>query len=288
MGAIEDFSSDAIGIERRGGVGTLWLDRPEKRNAMNPALWNGVVAGLDALEADGETRVIILAGRGAAFCVGLDLAMLGVSSGGAGGAGGEANMANTLSGASANLAQLARTQEIQRSITRIAGCGVPVIAAIHGWCIGGGVDIATACDIRLASQDATFSIRETKIGITADIGTLQRLPKVVAAGHVAELAYTGKDIDAARAEKIGLVNDVYADFDATYQAAMDMALEIAANSPLAVKGTKFILDQGEDLTTEQSLLLNGIWTMITNLNSEDLREAMKAFMEKRPPRFEGR
>lgn len=150
-----------------------------------------------------------------------------------------------------------------------------------------GVDIATACDIRLASRDATFSIRETKIGIVADVGTLQRLPKIIAAGHVAELAYTGKDIDAARAEKIGLVNDVYDDFDATYEAAFAMATEIAANAPLAVRGTKFVLAQSEDLTTEQSLLLNGIWTMITTLNSNDLKEAMSAFMEKRVPVFKG-
>jgi len=280
MGAIDDFSSDAIQVERSGHVGTLWLDRPDKRNAMNPALWNGIVEGLRALEADGETRAIVLAGRGKSFCVGLDLAML--TAGGEDGGLGGSN-----SGATAHLSQLRRTQEIQNAITAITKTNVPVIAAIHGWCIGGGVDIITACDIRVAAQDATFGIRETKIGIVADVGTLQRLPKIVTAGHVAELAYTGKDIDAARAEEIGLVNSVHADFDATYQAACEMAQEIAANSPLAVQGTRFVLEQGEELTTDQSLLLNGIWTMITSLQSNDLREAMKAFLEKRPPEYDG-
>lgn len=280
MGAIDDFSNDAIQVERSGHVGTLWLDRPDKRNAMNPALWNGIVEGLRALEADGETRAIVLAGRGKSFCVGLDLAML--TAGGEDGGLGGSN-----SGATAHLSQLRRTQEIQNAITAITKTNVPVIAAIHGWCIGGGVDIITACDIRVAAQDATFGIRETKIGIVADVGTLQRLPKIVTAGHVAELAYTGKDIDAARAEEIGLVNSVHADFDAAYQAACDMAQEIAANSPLAVQGTRFVLEQGEELTTDQSLLLNGIWTMITSLQSNDLREAMKAFLEKRPPEYDG-
>lgn len=284
MGAIEDFSSDAISIERNGHVGTLWLDRPEKRNAMNRDLWTGIPEGLRALEADGETRVILLAGKGKSFCVGLDLAMLtaGAGEGGLSGGGGGAR-----SGATAHLEQLQRTQEIQHAVTALAQTKVPVIAAIHGHCIGGGVDLITACDIRVAAADAIFSIRETKIGIVADIGTLQRLPKIVTAGHVAELAYTGKDIDAKRAEEIGLLNAVHADFDATYQAAYDIALEIAANSPLAVQGTRFVLDQGAELTTDQSLLLNGIWTMITSLQSNDLREAMKAFMEKRPADYDG-
>ena len=282
MGAIEDFSSEAITIERNGHVGTLWLDRPEKRNAMNRDLWTGITAGLQALDADGETRVIVLAGKGKSFCVGLDLAMLtaGAAESGLGGGGKK-------SGATAHLEQLQRTQEIQNAVTALSKTKVPVIAAIHGHCIGGGVDMITACDIRVASEDAIFSIRETKIGIVADVGTLQRLPRIVTAGHVAELAYTGKDISAARAEEIGLVNSVHADFEATYQAAYDIAQEIAANSPLTVQGTRFVLEQGENLTTDQSLLLNGIWTMITSLQSNDLREAMKAFLEKRPADFDG-
>jgi enoyl-CoA hydratase len=276
-----EFSSDALSIERRAGVGTLWLDRPEKRNAMNPAMWKGLPDAIAALTADGETRAIVLAGKGKSFCVGLDLTSM------LGGGGVGSDGAPAASAAQANLRQLDVTREFQRGITAIAEAPVPVIAAIHGHCLGGGVDIATACDIRLASKDATFSVRETRIGIVADVGTLQRLPKVIAAGHVAELAYTGKDVNAARAEKIGLVNDVYDDFDATYEAAFTMATEIAANAPLAVRGTKFILRESEDLTTEQSLLLNGIWTMITSLQSNDLGEAMAAFREKRAPEFKG-
>lgn len=263
-------------MEKNGAVGTLWLDRPEKRNAMSRDLWGGLPDALAALSEDPEVRAIVLAGRGKSFCVGLDLTdtMIG---------GGD----KPASQAAANLAQMEVTTAFQEAITSFAACPLPVIAAVHGHCLGGGIDLITACDIRVASADATFSIRETRIGIVADVGTLQRLPKVLNAGHVAELAYTGKDIDAARAEKIGLVNDVYPDPDATYAAARALAEEIAANAPMAVRGTKFILQQSEDLTTEQSLLLNGLWTMATSLQSNDLREAVAAFMEKRPARFTG-
>lgn len=272
------FSSDVLSIERDGPVATLWLDRPEKRNAMNHAMWSAFPAAMKELGDDPEVRAVVLAGRGKSFCVGLDLQAFGAGPGGG---------AEAPSGAVANLRQLGVTREFQDGISSIAACPVPVIAAVHGHCLGGGIDLITACDIRLASSDAVFSVRETKIGIVADVGTLQRLPGVVTAGHVAELAYTGKDIDAERAEKIGLVNDVYADVGALYDAAQGMAREIAENSPLAVRGTKFVLQQSEDLTTEQSLLLNGMWTLMTSLQSNDLKEAMSAFLQKRTPKFTG-
>ena len=274
------FSSDVFSIERDGHVATLWLDRPEKRNAMAANFWHDLPYAMAELGDDPDVRAVVLAAKGKSFCVGLDLTALG-------GAGIGLQEAKPASQAEANLQQIRTTRSFQAAITSIADCPVPVIAAIHSHCIGGGIDLVTACDIRLASADATFGVRETKIGMAADVGTLQRLPGIITKGHVAELAYTGKDIDAARAEKIGLVNDVYPDQQATLDAAYAMANEIAANAPLAVRGTKFMLQQGEDLTTEQSLLLNGLWTMVANLGSNDLGEAMKAFTEKRAPDFKG-
>ena len=269
------FSSDVISIERSGPVATLWLDRPEKRNAINTALWEAIPQALDAIASDDEVRAIVFAGRGKSFCVGLDL----VES--------ASQDREAPSQAIANLQQLDHTTRFQRAVSSLAECPLPVIAVVHGHCLGGGIDLITSCDIRLAAADASFGIRETRIGIVADVGTLQRLPRILNAGHVAELAYTGKDIGAARAEKIGLVNDLYPDFDAAYDAAHDMANEIAANSPLAVRGTKFILQRSEELTTDQSLLLNGLYTMATSLQSNDLSEAIRAFMEKRPAKFTG-
>jgi len=268
-----NFSSNTLTIDIDGHVATLWLDRPEKMNAISTEMWEDFPSAIAAIAANEDIRAVILSGRGKSFCVGIDLASLA--------------SAPDLSTASGCVAQLRTTRVCQDAITAVAGCPVPVIAAIHSYCLGGGVDLATACDIRLASEDALFGVRETKIGIAADVGTLQRLPGVINAGHVAELAYTGKDISAARAEKIGLVNDVYADTEAVYAAAKEMALEIAANAPLAVRGTKYILQQGENLTTEQSLTLNGMLTMMTNLNSSDLTEAMQAFKEKRPANYTG-
>lgn len=273
------FTSEVLSIEKQGAIGTLWLDRPEKRNAMDQRMWTDLPHAVAALGDDPEVRAVVLAGRGKSFCVGLDL----MSAGGVITSEGKAQTSQ----AAANLRQMGITRAFQAGITSVAECPVPVISAVHGHCLGGGIDLITACDIRLASADVTFSIRETRIGIVADVGTLQRLPKVVTAGHVAELAYSGKDIDAARAEKIGLVNDVYPDPEALMDAAYTLAHEIASNSPMAVRGTKFILNQSEGLSTEQSLLLNGLYTMATSLQSNDLKEAMKAFVEKRAPEFDG-
>jgi len=270
------FRSDVIALEKQGSVGTLWLDRPEKRNALSRELWGNLPRALEALRNDPEVRAVVLAGRGSSFCVGIDLADLG-------GSGGDPEAGSP---AQANIRQIEFTRRFQAAVSAFEACPLPVIAAVQGHCLGGGVDLITAADIRLASRDASFGVRETRIGIVADVGTLQRLPRVVSAGHVAELVYTGRDIDAARAERIGLVNEVYS--DSLHAAALELAAEIAANPPLAVQGTKFVLQQSEGLSTEQSLLLNALWTMTTTLNSDDLREAMAAFREKRPGVFTGR
>ena len=272
------FSSDVVSIEKNGAIGTLWLDRPEKFNALTPALWAAIPEALNELAADADIRAIIVAGRGNHFCAGIDLMAGGLDA---------KHTTEAPSEAVANLNQLGFTTAFQEAISSLAKCQLPVIAAVHGYCLGAGIDLITACDVRISAADAQYGVRETRIGLVADVGTLQRLPKIISAGHMAELAYTGKDINAARAEKIGLVNDVYADFDSTYAAAMEMANSIAANPPLAVRGTKFILQQSEDLTTEQSLLLNGLFTLMTSLKSNDMHETMHAFGEKRPPVYTG-
>jgi|TARA_B110000444_G_C18832813_1_gene594180 enoyl-CoA hydratase len=273
-----DFSSDVITIEKTGAVGTIWLDRPDKYNALSEPVWLAIPEALKSLEADADIRSIIVAGRGKHFCVGIDLVQSGM---------GTHQRPAGESEAVANLKQLQGTSKFQASISSLAECPLPVIAVVHGHCLGAGIDMITACDIRIAAADSNFSVRETRIGLVADVGTLQRLPKILNAGHVAELAYSAKDINAARAEKIGLVNDVYETFDAAYAEGMALATIIAANPPMAVRGTKFMLQQGETLTTEQSLLMNGMFTMITSLKSNDLQESMHAFAERRPPVYTG-
>ena len=273
-----DFSSEVVSIEKNGGVGTIWLDRPDKYNALNEAFWLAIPMALSALEADEDIRVVLVAGRGKHFCVGIDLMQSGM---------GSHQRPAGESEAIANLRQLEGTTRFQDAMSSLAKCPLPVIAVIHGHCLGAGIDMITACDIRIASADSNFSVRETRIGLVADVGTLQRLPKVLNACHVAELAYSAKDIDAARAEKIGLVNDVYDTAEAAYDAGMALANQIAANPPMAVRGTKFMLQQSETLTTEQSLLVNGMFTMMTSLRSNDLQESMLAFAEKRAPKYTG-
>lgn len=260
-------------IEKHGQIATLWLNRPEKRNAMGPAFWNELPRAMGELDGDPDVRAVVIAGRGKDFTVGLDLKAMG----------------GALFGAQprGRLAVLDEVARLQRSITSVAECRKPVIAAVHGYCLGGGIDLITACDIRYASRGAIFSIRETKIAIVADVGTLQRLPAIIGKGHVAELAFTGDDVGAERAEAIHLVNRVYADVDATLAAARDLAERIAANSPLAVVGTKRVLEYGEGKSVEDGLQYIAAWNAAF-LNSEDLKEAMAAFVEKRKPNFTGR
>jgi enoyl-CoA hydratase len=176
---------------------------------------------------------------------------------------------------------------LQASISAVADCTKPVIAVVHGYCIGGGIDLISACDIRICSADARFSVRETKMAIVADLGTLQRLPQVLPMGQVAELVYTGKDIDAGRAERIGLVNEVHLDSDSALAAGRALAAEIAANSPFAVQGAKAVLAQIHRRQVEDGLRFVAAWNA-GHLRSHDLTEAVSAFMEKRSANFEGR
>ena len=180
-----DFSSDVITIEKTGAVGTIWLDRPDKYNALSEPFWLAIPEALKSLEADTDIRSIIVAGRGKHFCVGIDLVQSGM---------GTHQRPAGESEAVANLKQLQGTSKFQASISSLAECPLPVIAVVHGHCLGAGIDMITACDIRIAAADSNFSVRETRIGLVADVGTLQRLPKILNAGHVAELAYSAKDI----------------------------------------------------------------------------------------------
>jgi enoyl-CoA hydratase len=279
--SIESFTSEVLTIESDGPVATLWLDRPEKRNALGPAFWNDLPLAMGAIDADPDVRAVVLAAKGLHFSVGLDLTAMGSLAGPVAPADGPApSMASRARSARAEILRL------QASVTSVADCRVPIIAAIHGYCIGGGVDLVTACDIRLASVDAVFSVRETKVAIVADLGSLQRLPHIIGKGHVAELAYTGKDITAERAKAIGLINDVATDGQSVLRSAHALAAEIAANSPLAVQGTKAVLTAGEGRSVAEGLEYVAAWNA-GFLASDDLVEAMAAFLEKRPAVFTG-
>jgi enoyl-CoA hydratase len=175
---------------------------------------------------------------------------------------------------------------LQDAITAVADCRTPTIAAIHGWCIGGGVDLISAVDIRYASADAKFSVREVKLSIVADVGSLARLPYILSDGHLRELALTGKDIDAARAERIGLVNEVLPDADAALAAAHACAAEIAANSPLVTRGIKDVLDEQRTDDVAASLRYVAAWNSAF-LPSKDLKEGIAAMFEKRAAHFTG-
>ena len=285
-------ASEVLSVERDGHVATVWLDRAEVRNAMGPAFWSDLPEVMREVSADHEVRAVVVAARGPHFSVGLDLkAMAGLLTGGSGGTGGgrEASGGPTGTPSPAARARMARPQILlmQQAVTSVAECPKPVVAAVHGYCIGGGVDLVCACDIRVASADAVFSVRETKVAIVADLGSLQRLPRIIGKGHVAELAYTGKDITAERAAQIGLVNDVLPDAESAQKAALAIAAEIAANSPVAVEGTKAVLTACEDKSVADGLDYVATWNAGC-LQSDDLVEAMTSFMEKRPPNFTGR
>lgn len=267
----------ALSVERDGQVARVTLLGPGAGNAMGPDFFRELPVVFQELDEDQDIRAIVLTGSGGQFCYGLDLhGMRDVL----------APFFGDAVPASARTAFLAAARDLQASVTAVAACRTPVIAAISGWCIGGGIDLACAADVRLASAEATFSVRETRMAIVADLGSLQRLVGIIGDGHLRELALTGRDIDADRAERIGLVNDIYPDPGSALDAAHALAGDMARNSPLVVRGIKEILDAERAPRVEAGLRYVAAWNAAF-LPSRDLQEAMTAFLEHRPAEFTG-
>ncbi|MBP8806885.1 MAG: crotonase/enoyl-CoA hydratase family protein [Kofleriaceae bacterium] len=265
---------DLLARSRHDDIVTVTLTIP----TMTPAFFAACGQTFTELAADASVRAIVIRSTAPSFSFGLDLPA-------AMAAWGKVMTGGGLAGARSELLTLIR--ELQRSFTAIASCPAPVIAAIHGKCLGGGVDLIAACDLRVCSADAVFSVRETKVAIVADLGSLQRLPHIIGPAATRELALTGKDVDAARALALGLVGEVAADRDGAWAAADRLAREIAGNPPLVVRGVKQVLDYGAGKSVADGLEYVAAWNAAF-LASEDLGEAMAAFAGKRPPAFRGR
>jgi enoyl-CoA hydratase len=244
---------------------------------MTPEFFDDLQAVFDKVSGEPAVKSVVLQSEGKAFSYGLDLPAAFAKYGEMFGGG----LAGTRS------ALLDLIGRLQGSLNAVAGCPVPVIAAIHGWCIGGGLDLIAACDIRLASADSRFSLRETRVAIVADLGSLQRLPAIIGKGNLRELAFTGKDIGSARAQAIGLVNETFADRAEVQEKALAMAKEIAGNPPLVVRGVKKVMEFCEGKSVSDGLEYVAAWNSAF-LASEDLAEAVSSFIEKRRPEYRGR
>lgn len=268
----------AFTVETKDKVATVTLIGPGKGNAMGPDFWAELPQIFAQLDTDPDVAAVVLAGSGKHFSFGLDLVAMGPLFG---------PLLADKALAAPRTDFLHEVRRLQAAVTAVADCRKPVIAAVQGWCIGGGVDLIAAVDIRYASADAKFSVREAKVAIVADIGSLHRLPAIIGDGHLRELAFTGKDIDAARAQQIGLVNDVFDDAEAALAAAHETAREIAANPTLVVQGIKDVLGRERAAVVADGLRYVSAWNAAF-LPSEDLTEAIQAVFEKREPQFKGR
>ncbi len=263
-----------VAVAVADGICEVRLNRAERAHAIHEAMWQELRLAFRWADAAEGVRVVLLTGAGRNFCAGIDLAMLA-----------------GVTGAIAH-PDPARSREtlrrlildLQDCLSSIERCRKPVLAAIHGACVGGAVDMVACCDMRYASADAQFSVREIDVGMTADVGSLQRLPKLLPDGIVRELAYTGRDLGAAEAHAIGLVNRVYATPDALLTGAYEIAAQIAAKSPLAIRGTKEMLNYARDHSVADGLNYVATWNAAM-LMSADLDEVMAAMREKRAPKF---
>ena len=269
---------ESIKYTSEDGVGHLILNKGEDLNKMTMNFWYELPKILDEVDRDASLRVLILTSTGKHFCAGMDLKNFGTL-------GNDAEKKTNVPDKARigeNLYRVAK--ELQDMLSKLEKLRIPVLAGIQGGCIGGGLDLVTAADMRFASKDAFFCIQEVNIGMAADIGTLQRLPRVIPEGKVRELAYTGRRMPAEEALETGLVNKVYESQEDLVSGLKEMAAVIASKSPLAVYGTKAILNFSRDHTIAEGLEYNALWSGAM-LPQEDMAEAMMSNMEKRDPDF---
>ena len=271
---------ESFEVAVRDQIAHVRLNRPEKRNSMNPAFWRELPAIVADVDGNAKARAIVVSSTGPHFSAGMDLAAFG------GGGGDQATDADAV-----RAARIRRgasfydgAAHLQRSFSCLEECRIPVLAAVQGGCIGGGVDMVSACDMRYATADAYFTIFEINIGMTADVGTFPRLCKLVPEGVVRELAYTGRRMSAEEAREVGLVNRVFADQDAMLEGVFDVAREIAAKPPLAVYGCKRMINYARDHSTADGLDYIAIWNA-SFLQGEEMQEAMRARRENRRGEF---
>lgn len=263
MRAMDEFTTLQLSLD--GPLATVRLARPDKANAMDAAMWQEIRRAFEWIDATPQARVAILEGEGRHFTAGIDLQM----------------MAGLLPQVHDNCDGRTREKlrrlilDLQDTLTSLERCRKPVLAAIHGACVGGGIDLVCCADVRYASADARFVIKEIDLGIVADVGTLQRLPKIVGAqGWVRELAYTGREFGAAEAQAVGLVTRVFDTHEALSSGVREIAATIGAKSPLAIRGVKEALNYARDHSVADGLNQVATWNAAM-LPSEDLMAAQR-------------
>jgi len=265
-----------VTYHRDDHIGVITLNRPEKRNALNPVVWNALDRAIGMAEEDAEARVVLLRGEGKSFCAGLDLSPENELF----------SAVNEPPDATQKIWFFKEVRKTQDIHTRLEHISKPTIALIHGHCLGAGLELVLCCDIRVCSQDTLFAFPEAKLGFITDVGGLQRLPRVVGKGHAKEIAFRGHRFDADRAKTINLVNDVFPDKETVEEKGREMAEEIAGNPPLAVQGAKEVLLFDEEVSLEESLEYNAARSSMI-VPSEDLLEAVSAYLQKRKGEFKG-
>lgn len=261
-------------IEKQKNIALIWLNRPEKRNAMNWPFWRDLPFVIEELDKDPQIHCYLIVGKGKSFSTGLDLEEFFSEF--------QPTVQGELADGREKLYQLILT--MQKGINAIYNSKKPSIALVQKHCIGGGLDLISACDIRYATEDASISLREAKVGIVADMGSLQRLPHIIGLGHTRELALTGKDISGKEALEMGLVTKLFPDFDSMLRSGISTAQEIAENPTIVLRGVKQILNHGVGKTIEEGLDYVAVWNM-SMLDSRDFRAAIEGFQNRKKPIF---